>query len=90
MVEFIKENRSVPKSRFKNEDDLIKTYLAVKERVPEDVKPTLPKGKFLLLFLRDDLWKAIEKNVPKDKWEYFVENAIEKILRQEGYFTKKK
>lgn len=96
MIDFIKEHRKGVRSNFKDDTDLIKTYLAVQDRLFERPKPRIkkplvkPEGKFMFLYLRNDLWRAIEKNVPKEEWEKFIENSIEKILRQEGYYTKKK
>ena len=96
MIEFIRKHRRSAKTKFKDDTDLIKAYLAVQDRVYERPKPIPagPKiqtdGKFMFLYLQNDLWKAIEKNVPKDKWSRFIEDAIEKILRQEGYYIKRK
>ena len=97
MIDFVKKHRKGAKSQYKSDEELIKAYLAVQDKVFERPKPeTLGRkklpldGQFVFLYLNKDLWKAIEKNVPKDKYETFISDAIEKILRQEGYYVKRK
>ncbi len=92
MLEYIREHRRVAKIQFKDDDELVKTYIAVIDKAYERPKveskqPT--KGHFVFFYIDEDMWRQVEKNVPEGELSMFIEKALKSALKQE-YKDKKK
>ena len=88
MLEYIREHRRVAKMQFKNDDDLVKTYVAVIDKTYERQKFETKQstdGYFAFFYIDKDLWKKVEENVPESEYCSFLEEAIRVTIERKSH-----